>query len=240
MEGDPGRGKVPSIVNIDPSGDLMLHINHPDYVSQVYRVSISILRSKSLYFDSLLDPTKFSEGLAIHNRRIELSQQYSNVTEAPPSELPRVTILDIGEIPSEPISESVFRHFLGVLHNYSTSSSVPRTHFIAILVLIADRFDAVKPVARYMTSHGWMKDPIKVDRHSKSDVHAEIILRQRILIGLIVRSSTWLAHYSASLIREGSERWTTDSANTTSEAIWWHLPHGIEGKYGRVCVSTFS
>jgi hypothetical protein len=240
MEGDPGHGMAPSIVNIDPSGDLMLHVNHQDYNRQAYRVSISVLRSTSMYFDSLLDPTKFSEGLAIHHRRIELSQQYGNVAEAPPLELPRVTILDIGEIPSGPSSESVFRHFLGVLHNPSASSSVPRTHFVAILVLIADRFDAAQPVARYMTSRGWLKDPTKNDRHSKSDAHAEVILRQRILIGLIARSSTWLAYYSARLIREGSERWTSDSADSTPEAIWWHLPHGIEGKCWRNCVSAFN
>lgn len=222
---------VPSVVNIDPNGDLILHVHHQDDIHQFYRVSRSVLRSTSMYFNSLLDPTKFSEGLAVHERSIEVSKKFSeDITAAPPLELPQVSILDIGQIPLETLSESVFRHFLGILHNTSTTTSAPRIHIIAILVVIADRFDAVKPIAKYISRHGWMKDPAENDRHFKSAAPTEVVLRQKILIGLILHSSTWVNYYSAKLVREGSERWTFDFADTAEEVIWWHLPHGVEGK----------
>ena len=225
---------IPSIVNIDPHGDLLLHVKHQDCLDQLYRVSISALRSTSAFFDSLLDPTKFSEGLAVHKRRVEVVRQFNEIAAVPPLELPRVTILDIGQVPSEAIAETVFRHFLSVLHDpSSTLPSVPRIHFIAILVLIADRLGAVEPVAKYVNRHGWMRDPIKNDRHFKSGALAEVVLRQKILIGFIVRSSTSVDHYSAILIREGSSRWTTDDTDAAEESAWWHLPHGIEGQCQR-------
>jgi hypothetical protein len=216
---------VPSVVNIDPNGDLILHVNHQDYINQSYRVSITVLRSTSKYFDSLLDPAKFREGRAVQERCNELSQRYSNTAAIPPAELPRVTILDLGQIPLESVSATVLQHFLRVLHNATTASSIPRTHFLAILVLIADRFDAVQAVAKYIKAHGWMRDPTDHDHQFK-----EVLVRQRILIGHIVRSSTWLGFYSACLIREGSRCWTPSSVDMADEAAWWHLPHGIEGQ----------
>lgn len=221
---------VPSVVNIDPNGDLILHVHHQDYIHQFYRVSLSVLRSTSMYFNSLLDPTKFSEGLAVHKRSIEVSEQFrEDIAAAPPLELPQVNILDIGQVP-ENLSETVFRHFLGILHNTFTNTSAPRIYLIAILVVIADRFDAVKPIAKYISRHGWMKDPTENDRHSKSGAPTEVVVRQKILIGLILRSSTLVNYYSAKLVREGSERWTLDFADPNEEVLWWHLPHGVEGK----------
>lgn len=220
----------PGIIETDPHGDLLLHVRHRDCIDQLYRVSTSALRSRSAYFDSLLDSTKFSEGRAIHERLNEVLSRFSNdITTVPVLELPQVTISDIGQVPREKNSESAFRRFLDILHNTSTNLAVPGLQSLAVLVVIADRFHAVKPGAQHLSCQAWLRDSIEKSRHFGSSVLGEMGLRQTILISFIIRYSPWIYHYSAILVREGSERWTSNCVDIAEEYPWWHLPYGIEG-----------
>lgn len=220
-----------AIIEICTRGDLLLHVKHYDDIGQVYRVSVAILRKTSVYFDTLLDPHKFSEGVAVQSRLRELNRSRVDIASVPTSELPRVSISDFGQVPKAKISESAFKLFLDILHNPARSVPVLRTHLVAILALIADRFDALGPVSSYVIDSGWKKKPSKQDRHPKSDMQIELLRRQKLLIGLFFGFQDWVYHYSSELIFQGSEKWISGLADADGEAPWWYLPNGVEGMY---------
>ncbi|MCJ1265118.1 hypothetical protein MMC22_004993 [Lobaria immixta] len=217
-----------AVIDICARGDLLLHVKHYNDVGQLYRVSVAILRKASAYFDTLLNPNKFSEGAAIQSQLRELTRSHVDVASMPTSELPRVSISDFGHVPKAKISESAFKLFLDILHNVATSVSVPRTHFIAILALIADRFDAIGPISSYVINSGWKKKPAKQDKNRKSDLQLESLRRQKLLIGLSLGFQDWVHHYSSELIYQGSEKWMSGLVDDDGEAPWWYLPNGVE------------
>lgn len=126
------------VINIDPSGELLLQKKHDDQSIRLYQVSLISLRCTSAYFNALLDPDKFSEGAAIRTKLAELRKLHAHVTSAPVFDLPRVTVLDIGQVPQGKLSEAAFKQFLSILHTPKSSSPAPRTHFIYTLALLAD------------------------------------------------------------------------------------------------------
>lgn len=225
-----------AVIEIYAKGDLLLHVKHYNNIGQVYRVSIAILRKASPYFDTLLDPKKFREGATVQNRLRELSKSYDDVASTPTSDLPHVSISDFGQVPKAKISESAFKLFLDILHNPATSVSVPRIHFIAILALVADRFDATGPISSYVSSSGWKNKPAKPDKNYKSDMQMELLRRQKLLIGLLLGFPDWVYHYSTELIYQGSEKWKSGLMDVDGEAPWWYLLNGIEGVYLKVYV----
>lgn len=220
-----------AIIDICARGDLLLHVEHHNNLAQVYRVSVAILRKASAYFDVLLDPNKFSEGAAVQKQLQELTRSHVNVASVPTSDLPHVSISDCGQVPEAKISESVFKLFLDILHNTATSACMPHTHSIAILALIADRFDATGPVSLYVRNSGWKKKKAKPEYNRNSDLHIELLRRQKLLIGLLLNFQDWVYHYSSELIYQGSEKWKSDLTDVEGEAPWWYLPNGVEGMY---------
>lgn len=231
-------GSLAPTVDIDPRGNLVLDIHQYADIDQQYRVSISALCNSSAYFNTLLDPHRFSEGAAVHSRLTELTRIYDDSVSVPSLELPKITIQDIGQIPIGISSQTALRLFLDIIHRPLEPLPTPRIHVIAKLVLIGDRFDATKLVSSYMVANSWLKDPAKQDKSSKATSNPEVLMRQKLLIGLIAGFAPWVYHYSATLINEGSTRWTTDAAQTKDEAPWWHLPYGVEGKRGKYVDET--
>lgn len=219
-----------AVIETCARGDLLLHAKHSD-VGQAYRVSVATLRNSSAYFDALLDPNKFSEGAAVQRQLRELSRSHVDVAFLPTSDLPRVSISDLGQVPKAKPSELAFKLFLDILHNPTVSVSVPHLHFIAILALIADRFDATGPISLYVLNSGWKKKPAKPDKNRKSDLQIELLRRQKLLIGLLLGFQDWVYRYSSELIYQGSEKWKSALTDDDGGAPWWYLPHGVEGMY---------
>jgi hypothetical protein len=247
-------------VTIDAAGDLLLQIDDSSSEpSFYYRVSSTVLRRASPYFDTLLDPDKFSEGATFASQKARLEDQHGRISQLPTADLPVILIADIGPLfPLNTPNMPVIAHFFNILH-LKDSFHLPApsaTHF-ALLAAVADRFDAVRPVSDYVVKNGWhtdMKEPnsSRIRRNTKSSIlkSKEIFWRQRILAGAILGVRGWVLHYGRLLIDSGSERWnvgtdleSTSTVDITTDGPWWDLPYGIEEElaYRRECIlSTIS
>ena len=229
-----------NLVTIDPGGDLLLRIEDKALKAVVfYRVSSSVLRNVSLYFNTLLDPQKFMEGTGFHDRLKRLRQQYSNISSAPVIALPVVKLSDAGQIPTKQSNKDTITHFLDILHNVTSSSVIPKSlpNHIALLAAVADRFDAVKSVQAHVERQGWTQLP-KDGKESAKLAYVsitrqlELLWRQRIYAGVVFCVPKWVMYYSSLLILAGSEKWNAVAATNPSAdytAIWWNLPWDMEG-----------
>ncbi len=222
----PEQVKCP--IDVDPRGDLLLRIkDHGTGTDCAYRVSTTVLRRASPYFRVLLDPSKFSEGIAVDKRLRAIRGLQEEIEAIPSLELPMIFIPDIGHVPKTVSTESAVLLFLHVLHNEDTSWPTPKPSFLALLAIIADRFAATTPIANYVIQRKWKT---KIVAQKGPNSAAEVRLRQQLLIGLILRFPDWVRQCSASLIVQGSERWSTLCEEVKEgEALWWNLPNGLEG-----------
>lgn len=219
-------------------GDVCLKILDQEAgVEHRYRCSRETLRSASAYFDVLLDPVKFSEGIAIEAEIQELYRLHGEVI--PSVKLPTVAIADIGELPATGVSaSSLLKLFLSILHNPATPWLATRSqsvNLLALLAIVADRFSASTSIAAYLRKQKLDVTLLK-DKKSMSGDRLELENRQRLLAGIVFGFSQWVLLYSAALIVEGSKRWASTQAESGDEedkgddgARWWRLPGGIEG-----------
>lgn len=230
-------------VIIYPQGDLLLHVKFDDDSSTDYRVSMSALRGESDYFSTLLDSSKFSEGIAIKSRLAGFRRTRTDIASLPISELPRVTLSEVGVGPNavHSVVETAFELFLGILHSSSPSKpegSKARVRLLySFVVYFADRFAAVDAVRSYMLEHCSDVLCMKFDKVGKSSTSTskEATRRQMLYIGLILGCPDIVEHYSASLVIWGSSRWLDvhEEGNTASgeELPWNPLGGGIEGSF---------
>ena len=226
---EPLLDHIKAPIDIDPNGDLLLRLNHAgtgaDYV---YRVSNIALRRASPYFNVLLDPSKFSEGIAVEKRLKAVRELHGATGAIPFSKLPMIFIPDIGQVPRGTSTESAVSLFLHILHKDDTAWPAPRLSVVALIAIIADRFAATTPIANYCIQQNWKSKLIAQKGVTSSH---EVRIRQELLIGLILRFPDWVRQYSATLVVQGSEKWREDcEARKESEALWWNLPNGLEGK----------
>ncbi|MCJ1283039.1 hypothetical protein MMC26_002366 [Xylographa opegraphella] len=230
-----------NIIPIEPAGDLLIKVHgQPGESTLYYRASSTVLQKASPYFDRLLDPKKFSEGVAFRTQLKNLKETYPDVRMAPAAALPIIHISDVGQIPARFPSKNVVTHFFDILHDTSSFWIMTGTlpNHIALLAILADRFDATKPVLDHITDQGWThthKEPKENKKESSqsSSRTKEILWRQRIFAGAILGVQDWVMSYSRLLIDAGSERWRIASdaeLNVDDEAPWWYLPRGLEGE----------
>ena len=228
-----------SSVVISTSGDVLLQINDSAMgTERYYRCCRSVLRNSSEYFDVLLDPTKFSEGIAVEARLQDLKRQYNDSTSIAASELPKVVVADVGDLPKGCISTAtVVALFFQILHDSSTNWPVLRAesvNLVALLSIVADRFACANRIAEYMIGHKLRVTLLK-DRKSATTHTKELENRQRLLAGLIFGFSDWVYQCSTALIVEGPIRQTTigldnnEDEEQGEDALWWNLPGGVEG-----------
>ncbi|MCJ1454541.1 hypothetical protein MMC28_004894 [Mycoblastus sanguinarius] len=215
-------------------------------IEQYYRCSRRILRNTSKYFNVLLDPVKFSEGIAMEARVQELSQKYPDPTSIPPSELPIVKVTNEGLPEDSAATRASFRLFLNILHNPAMPWPISRpqsVNSIALLAIIADSFSAVDHVAAYLRKQS-LGSALMKDRKATTAHHMELENRQRLLAGLTFGIPDWVRQFSAALIVEGPKRSKTMNLEISeeehdeqgSDALWWRLPGGVEG----TCPADFS
>jgi len=244
-------------VTIDAAGDLLLQIkDNSQNLRFYYRVSSIVLRRASSYFNTLLDPEKFSEGATFAFQRAKLEDQYGETSQLSPADLPIIHIADIGPLfPTKTPNTDVITHFFTILHrrdSFHLPPGGPSASHIALLAAVADRFDAVRPVSDYTVKKGWhkdMKEPnwSRMRWSTKKSVlkTKETFWRQRILAGAVLGLREWVLHHGRLLIDSGSERWkvgtdidSTTMIDTGADGPWWDLPYGIEEElaYRRECI----
>ncbi len=225
----PSPGQIQDVIDIDPSGDLLLRIrDNGAGIDFEYRVSTAALRKASHYFHVLLDPSKFSEGIAVGRKLKEIRGLHEGTETIPLLELPMISIPDIGQIPQGTSTKSAVELLLHILHNEDTPRPSPRPLFVTLLAIVADRFAAKTPVANYVIQQKW-KNKLATQKSSSSP--PELRVRQLLLVGLILRFPDWVRQYSATLIVQGSEKWRAQCEEVQEdEPLWCNLPNGLEGE----------
>lgn len=231
-----GAPKTPTmtVISIATDGNLLLRIEDPamkDY--NHYRVSTNILQQKSAYFERLLDPSKFSEGVKVKEELAVLEQEYNHLkpSEIPARLLPSISISDVGHFPRFASNKPALTRFFEILHRPGTNIPLmPSAPSKALLAVVADRFAAIDALAWYVKRH---KDQPSNDMRLAKEEAA----RQNLLFGWILHHEAYVYSWSSYLIVKGSARWTEqENVKAASEAadeelMWWHLPNGLEGKF---------
>ena len=234
---EPFSDADPPTVSICDKGDILIHISDPNaQADHHYRCSREVLRRTSEYFNVLLDPVKFSEGIAVEERIQELTRQYNDTATIPASELPKVVVSDVGDIPKGCNSSGiVIRLFFEILHDPSTTWPVPRAqsiNLIALLSIIADRFDCLNVTAEYLRRQG-LETALRAKKSATAH-KTELDNRQRLLAGSLLGFPDWVRQCSAALIIDGTKKpaiTSEDDEREGDEALWWRLPGGIEGTF---------
>ena len=232
----------PSESVIATQGDVFLVIKDPRTGFDArYRCSRAALRSNSEYFNVLLDPTKFSEGIAVEAKMQELVKEYADFLAIPASKLPAVAVSDVCQLPKEACqpASTVIGLFFRVLHDTTTPWPKSRLHpinLVALLAILADRLQAIRPIREYLKSQK-VETTLLRDRRMCTAHQLGIDNRQRVLAGIIFDFPTWVREYSAALILAGPKRPVTtnlesgDDEEADDDALWWRLPNGVEGTY---------
>lgn len=227
---------ISSIVVISNDGDILIQFKDPTLCTdRCYRCSRNVLRSASEYFNVLLDPIKFSEGIAVEARIQDLARRYNDFATIAAYELPRALVTDVGDLPMGCVStDTVVALFFKILHDSSTTwpfqraKSVP---LLALLSIVADRFACTNIVADYLIQQKLTTALLKNGR-SNTAYKSELKNRQKLLVGLIFGFPEWVQQCSASLIVGGPARQTAvgseDEDLHGDHALWWRLPGGVE------------
>lgn len=218
--------RTEEISPIAAQGDLLLRVEYGTADSPAiysFRVDSSVLKSHSKYFDRLLQNGRFSEGTAIRVQHDRLVEQYGQLTAAPSSELPAITIVDVGRISAVRALDALVSDFLSILHGDEIQASPPVPN-LANLAIVADRFDALDIVKSYVKRKKILraldgKTTAKVDTGMSEEK-----VRQRLLLAIYFDYPPWLEKYSARLIIKG---WVGNEMDTSSP-LWWDLPSRVE------------
>ncbi|KAK3985592.1 hypothetical protein QBC44DRAFT_334887 [Cladorrhinum sp. PSN332] len=217
-------------------------------VKQRYRVQLDVLKQHSRYFDRLLNDTRFSEGRSIETAFQELSLKGVKPAEADAIDLPVVKIHEDDEASQSASQETSFEDLLRILHRKPTVTKPVTMHYLAMIAVLADRFDCTALVSKWLTvsKFKWPETKPKVST-SKDDGPAltkasEDTLRQKILVSWLLDQPLKLQASTRELIMYGSRRWAAVSEEDNQEDIpssaWWDLPEGLEGEllYRRECI----
>jgi hypothetical protein len=224
-----------AIHEIAPQGDLVIEFKHlidRNSTSRRFRVSSSALRSNSRYFESLLQPGRFSEAATIKEKHEAIREQYGDIAKAPSEELPVLHIEDLGRISVKSIGP-LLNDFLSVVHGKDTQTNPPVAN-LANLAIVADRFDALDVVAQYAHRKRMFR---ALDGKTTAEADSELgeeRVRQRLLVAILLDDAPWVEKYSIRLIMKG---WVGKEVSISS-ALWWDIPRRIEEEltYRRECI----
>jgi len=189
-----------------------------------YRVRLETLKRHSKYFAHLLGSDVFGEGMSIKDTFAGLAQSNLNPSEVEPGLLPRIQIVDDDEATRTMGREAVFRDMLRIMHGAEHLTKPISITYLSVLVVMADRFDCMALISRYITGK------FGSFRYAQTlDKSAEEILRQKILIFYHTNQAARLAAATKELILRGSSRWVSFSDSPAFSTAWWDLPDGLEG-----------
>lgn len=216
---------------ITPSGDLILDVSQEESTRQyAYRVDSKSLQQNSRYFENLLSE-RFSEGqqLATALKDLKLAG-HASLEDAPIGTLPRIPIVNAGRIAISKASSirNLVADFLRAIHGLDLAVTSPPIANIANLAIVADRFDAVDCVAKYVQKKKFLQLTEAKSKGRASPALTEERVRQKLLIGLLLDHPPWVTRYSKHLIIRDSVQWRPDAEEDHTKALWWDLPNGLE------------
>lgn len=217
---------------IAPGGDLVLAVCQEEGGEQfAYRVDSKILRENSRFFENLLSD-RFNEGqrLSAELEALKLAG-HSNIADASADALPRIHIVNIGRISISKASnvQNLIADFLRAVHGQDLAVPNPPVPNLANLAVVADRFDAVTCLSRYVQRRKYLH---LIDAKPKGRVSPglpEERARQKLLVGLLFDHPPWVTRYSKHLIMRDSIQWKPGIEEDHSKALWWDIPYGVEG-----------
>ncbi|KAK4228990.1 hypothetical protein QBC38DRAFT_133607 [Podospora fimiseda] len=222
-------------------------------VKQRYRVQLDVLKQNSRYFNTLLNDTRFSEGRSIEAAFQQLSLKGVKPAEADPNDLPVVNIHEDDEASQSAGQEIVFGDLLRVLHRKPIVTKPVSMHYLALIAVLADRFDCTTIVSRWLKvlRYKWPDTKPRAST-SKDDGPAltkasEDTLRQKILVSWLLDDPPRFEASTHYLVIFGSRKWAAVSEEeeqaeagkeTIPSSAWWHLPEGLEEEllYRRECI----
>lgn len=190
-----------------------------------YRVSLDVLKQHSKYFDQLLGSDVFEEGRTISSKFDHFTQENVDPSTLLASELPKIEIVDEDEATRTMGRESIFQDMLCIMHGEGHSSKSITLLYLAILVVMADRYDCMTTVARYITSKfSAFRYPQTLEKTS------EEVIRQKILVFYHTNQAMRFFPATKELISRGSSRWSIyEAIDSDFGAAWWDLPEDLEG-----------
>lgn len=221
-KGQHSRDKA---IEVDASGDLVLDISHETLSTQSahqYRVTLSSLRAQSKYFANLLTG-RFGESEQIAKRHASLTEKFGSPSKAPTIELPVVAIKDLGRISTVKSIEALCQDLLLILHNKETAG-VPPVANLANLAIVADRFDALDAVRRYVQRKKTFRAIDSKTTPKAEQALSEEKTRQRLLASVLLDYAPWVDKYSGRMVIKG---WVGKEVDEHA-ALWWDLPTRLE------------
>lgn len=197
-------------------------------------VNTAKLRDSSPYFRSLLDRDKFNEGAHVVGIHERLKEQYHSIGDAPAAELPHVLIEDIGCLSRHVRPEESMTAFLKIMNGVRFDAS-RQLHaslsWLANLVVIADRFDALPKMKQFVREYPWLMRKYASQWFKFSSKMQEEQIRQVLFCVILLGMPEWIASFSAPLVLHGSKAWAdaTEDGDHGERPLWWALPGGFEG-----------
>jgi len=213
------------------SGDLVLDVSQEEGSQQYsYRVDSNVLQQSSRYFENLLSE-RFSEGqkLAAAIKDLKLAG-HASLEETPVESLPRIPIVNASRIAISKASSirNLVADFLRAIHGLDLAVPNPPVANIANLAVVADRFDAVECVAKYVQKKKFLQLTEAKAKGRANPALTEERARQKLLIGLLLDHPPWVTRYSKHLIMRDSVQWQPDAVDDHTKALWWDTPNGVE------------
>ncbi|EAQ86960.1 hypothetical protein CHGG_08213 [Chaetomium globosum CBS 148.51] len=200
-----------------------------------YRVQLSALKQNSKYFDNLLSDTRFAEARSIEESFQRLSLKNVKPSEADAGDLPLVKIHEDDEATRSAGHNSVFEDLLRILHRKQSTAKAVTMQHLAVLALLADRFNCIAIVSRYLNAlkYKWPATQTRVSRDDGPTLSraTEETLRQKILVAWLLDQPPKLQVATRELIMYGSRRWSEyldEEQEESYAAAWWDLPDDLE------------
>lgn len=217
---------------VSPGGDLILDVCQEEGGQQFsYRVDSKTLSESSRYFENLLSD-RFSEGQQLSAALEALkTSTHSNIADAPADALPRILIVNVGRIGISKGSniQNLVADFLRAVHGNDLAVANPPAPNLANLAVVADRFDAVESLSRFVQRKKYMQllDARLKGRPSTS--LPEDRVRQKLFVGLLFDHPPWVTRYTKHLVMRDSIQWRPGAEEDHTKPLWWDLPNGVEG-----------
>lgn len=232
---EPGTN-VAGIINVDPGGDVVLKVEHETQTSKdvySFRVSSSVLKAKSKYFERLLQAGRFEEATKVEQAHQILRDQYGDPAKAPTEELPVLEIRDLGRISNVKALHALLTDFFSILYGRDLHSAPPVGN-LANLAIVADRFDALDAACSYVARKKIVRAIDGKQLPKLEATLAEEKVRQRVLVAGLLDYPAWMEKYSARMITKG---WVGKESDEDAP-LWWDLPSRIEEElaFRRECV----
>jgi hypothetical protein len=219
------------LVVIAQSGDLILDVaQDEDGQRYSYRVDSKVLQEKSRYFENLLSD-RFREGqqLSAALEALRLSG-CSDIAEVSPELLPHISIVNVGRIAISKISalQNLLADFLRAIHGLDLAVPVPPVANLANLAVVADRFDAVACLSKYVQRKRYFQVLDAKSKGKPNPTLTEERVRQKLFVGLLFDHPPWVTKYSKHLLMRDSAQWRPGVEEDYTKALWWDIPNGVE------------